>query len=89
MNILVLGSGGREHAIAWKLAHGPAKPKLFCAPGNPGTATIAENLEFIDATPASFLAAAESINADLTVVGPEAPLVAGVGISSQRTIEPS
>lgn len=78
MNILVLGSGGREHAIAWKLAQSTSKPAIYTAPGNPGTATIGLNLPLPEATPAAFLAAAEMIEAALTVVGPEAPLVAGV-----------
>ena len=78
MNILVIGSGGREHAIAWKLAQSPAQPTVFTCPGNPGTVTVGKNLIPADTTPHSFLAAAQSIQADLTVVGPEVPLVAGV-----------
>jgi phosphoribosylamine---glycine ligase len=78
MKILVIGSGGREHAVAWKLAQSLAKPTLFTAPGNPGTSSIGRNLLPTDSTPASFLAIAESVDADLTIVGPEAPLVAGV-----------
>ena len=78
MNILVIGSGGREHAIAWKLALSPAKPNIYCAPGNPGTAGLGTNLTLPDSTPDAYLAAAESIQADLTVVGPERPLVDGV-----------
>ncbi|MEP7361754.1 MAG: phosphoribosylamine--glycine ligase [Acidobacteriota bacterium] len=78
MNILVLGSGGREHAITWKLAQSPANPTLFTAPGNPGTTTTGQNIALPDSTSHAFLAAAESTAADLTIVGPEAPLVAGV-----------
>ncbi len=73
MNVLVLGSGGREHAIAWRLAQSPSVGKVYAAPGNPGVARVAECL-----TPPNFLELAESIGADLTVVGPEAPLVDGV-----------
>ena len=71
MKILVIGSGGREHALAWKLAQSP-EVEVFAAPGNPGIARVAR---CVAGTP---LEAAEAIGADLTVVGPEAPLVAGV-----------
>src|SRR6266852_5143759 len=73
MNILVVGSGGREHALCWKLAQSPKTSALYAAPGNPGIAQVATCLATTD-----FLAAAESIDADLTVVGPEAPLAAGI-----------
>ncbi len=71
MRILVIGSGGREHAIAWKLVQDGHT--VFCAPGNPGTAAIATNLNTT-----RYADAAETANIDVTVVGPEAPLVAGV-----------
>ena len=77
MKVLVIGSGGREHALVWKLAQSP-QTELFAAPGNPGMAALATCLAVQGADPAELLAAAESIDADLTVVGPEAPLVAGV-----------
>ncbi len=73
MNILVIGSGGREHALCWKLAQSSKTSALFAAPGNPGIAKVAKCLATTD-----YLAAAESIDADLTVVGPEAPLAAGI-----------
>ena len=76
MNILVIGSGGREHALAWRLAQSPLVTKLYAAPGNPGIARVAE------CRPASsvdeYLALATALDIDVTVVGPEAPLVAGV-----------
>ena len=75
MRILVLGSGGREHALAWKLAQSPGV-SVFAAPGNPGIATVGTCLPVVAGT--SYLEIAEAIGADLTVVGPEAPLVAGV-----------
>lgn len=78
MNVLVIGSGGREHAIAWRLAQSPSVGKLYAAPGNPGIAAVAECVAPSAATPDGFLDLAQSVNADLTVVGPEAPLVAGV-----------
>ncbi len=77
MNILVIGSGGREHALAWKLAQSPGA-KIFVAPGNPGCEQVATCLTPAGSKPEDYLAIAESINAELTVVGPEAPLVAGV-----------
>ncbi len=73
MRILVIGSGGREHALCWKLAQSSKISALFAAPGNPGMAQVATCLATTD-----YLAAAESIAADLTVVGPEAPLAAGI-----------
>lgn len=78
MNVLVLGSGGREHALAWAIAKSPRLDSLFVAPGNGGTATIAKNvpLDTNDADAVIGFAHSESI--DLVVVGPEAPLVAGV-----------
>lgn len=78
MNVLVLGSGGREHALAWAIAKSPRLDSLFVAPGNGGTATIAKNVP-IDMNDAdAVIGFARSENIDLVVVGPEAPLVAGV-----------
>jgi len=78
MRVLVLGSGGREHALAWKLAQSPKLTALICAPGNPGTATFAENRPVAPDHPEAVVAVAREARADLVVVGPEAPLVAGV-----------
>ncbi len=78
MNILIIGSGGREHALVWRLAQSPSRPQVFAAPGNPGIAGIATCLPVANLLPATLLAAAASVSADLTVVGPEAPLVDGV-----------
>ena len=77
MRILLLGGGGREHALAWKLAQSPGV-SVFAAPGNPGIARIGTCCPVVDSSPESFLSIAEHVGADLTVVGPEAPLVAGV-----------
>lgn len=76
MNILVIGSGGREHAIAWRLAKSPLIDKLYAAPGNPGIAQVAtcRAASSVD----DYLALATELKIDVTVVGPEAPLVAGV-----------
>ncbi|WP_079203293.1 phosphoribosylamine--glycine ligase [Pseudomonas sp. CC6-YY-74] len=79
MNVLIIGSGGREHALAWKVAQDPRIEKVFVAPGNAGTATEAkcENVA-IDVLALEQLADFAASNVQLTIVGPEAPLVAGV-----------
>jgi len=76
--VLVLGSGAREHAIVHALARSPRKPKLVCAPGNVGIAQDAQTRPVDLADPGAVLGAARDIAPDLVVVGPEAPLVAGV-----------
>ena len=78
MNILLLGSGGREHALAWKITQSPKTSRLYIAPGNAGTASLGDNIAI----------SAEDFNAigdfvrhnriDMIVVGPEAPLVEGI-----------
>ncbi|OUO92386.1 phosphoribosylamine--glycine ligase [Gordonibacter sp. An230] len=79
MNILVLGGGGREHAIAWALAKSPRTDNLYVAPGNGGTGHIASNVSGLDVEDGrAVLAFAKEHRVDLVVVGPEAPLVAGV-----------
>ncbi|UFH49071.1 phosphoribosylamine--glycine ligase [Pseudomonas sp. KNUC1026] len=79
MNVLIIGSGGREHALAWKVAQDPRIAKVYVAPGNAGTATEAkcENVA-IDVLALEQLAEFAAANVQLTIVGPEAPLVAGV-----------
>jgi phosphoribosylamine---glycine ligase len=93
MKILVIGSGGREHALAWKLASSQHTAKLYCAPGNAGIAEIATCLTANVNDPVSLASLAESIGADLTVIGPEAPLVGGVAEAFQdrglRLVGPS
>ena len=77
LNVLIIGNGGREHALAWKLSRSPRVGALFAAPGNAGTAELGANLP-IDATDVPALVAAAKEHAiDLAVVGPEAPLAAG------------
>jgi len=78
MKILVIGGGGREHAIVWKLSQSTLVDKVYAAPGNPGIAELAECLSPAAPGPEGFLQIAEEKDIDLTVVGPEAPLVAGV-----------
>ncbi|HZR98100.1 MAG TPA: phosphoribosylamine--glycine ligase [Chloroflexota bacterium] len=78
MKILVVGGGAREHALVWKLAQSPRRPELYCAPGNAGTAALAQNVP-IGAEDVPALAAwADEHRINLTIVGPEAPLVAGL-----------
>ena len=78
MKVLVVGNGAREHAITWKLAQSPSDPTLFVAPGNAGTAEIAENIPIGAEDINSLVHYAKSNDIDLTVVGPEMPLAAGI-----------
>ena len=78
MKILVIGSGGREHALVWRLAQDSVKPTLFCAPGNAGTAALATNVAVSAEDVDGLLAWAKENRPDLTVVGPEAPLCKGL-----------
>ena len=78
MNVLVVGSGGREHALAWKLARSPALGELHAAPGNPGIATLAQCHPLRAEDAEGLLALCVELEIDLVVVGPEAPLVAGL-----------
>jgi phosphoribosylamine---glycine ligase len=78
MKVLLIGSGGREHCLALKLAESPKLTKLFIAPGNAGTAEVGENIDIKDTQIDELLDFALSNKIDLTIVGPEAPLVAGV-----------
>lgn len=80
MNILIIGNGGREHALAWKASQSPLADKVFVAPGNAGTALepLLENVDIAATDVAGLLAFAKSNDIGLTIVGPEAPLVIGV-----------
>jgi phosphoribosylamine--glycine ligase len=78
MRVLVVGSGGREHALAWKIAQSPLVRELWCAPGNPGMAHLAKLLPVPADDVAGLSAEAARFRADLVVVGPEAPLVRGL-----------
>jgi len=83
MKILVIGSGGREHAITWRISQSTLCGKVYAAPGNPGIAQVAECIQPARPGPEGLLQVAEDVEADLTVVGPEAPLVAGVADAFQ------
>lgn len=78
MRVLVVGSGGREHALCWAIAASPVLEKLWCAPGNPGTAMVAENVAIPVLDIPSLVGFALDNQVDLVVAGPEAPLVAGL-----------
>src|ERR1700724_2200542 len=78
MNILILGSGGREHALAWKIAASPLVKTLYCAPGNAGIARECELVALDPADHAGVIAFARAQKIGLVVVGPEAPLCAGI-----------
>ena len=78
MKVLVIGSGGREHALVWKLAQSPRVSQVYCAPGNGGIAEIAECLPAEMKSVDSLVAVASQVRPDLTVIGPELPLALGV-----------
>ena len=78
MKILIIGSGGREHALAWKLRQSPHADRIFCAPGNAGTAEISENVAIPTSDLEALVRFAKENRVDLTVVGPDDPLAAGI-----------
>src|ERR1700678_306068 len=78
MNILVVGMGGREHALAWKIAQSPLVTRLVCAPGNPGMAKLGETRAVAAVDVAGQVALAREIAADLVVIGPDAAVAAGL-----------
>jgi phosphoribosylamine--glycine ligase len=84
MKILVIGGGGREHALVWRLRQSPRVEKIWCAPGNGGIAAEAECIVADPGDVASLVALAEKIRPDLTVVGPELPLVNGIADAFQQ-----
>ena len=84
MKVLVVGSGGREHALAWKLAQSPTVEELHAAPGNPGIARLGQCHPIRAEDGESLLALARTLAADLVVIGPEDPLVAGVADELRR-----
>ena len=78
MKILVVGNGGREHAIVWKLKQSPSVTQVFCAPGNAGTGLDATNVDIKSTDIPRLLKFAQAEKIDLTVVGPEVPLVRAI-----------
>jgi len=84
LKVLIVGSGGREHALAWRISQSPNLTRLWMAGGNAGTAALAENLDIRSNDVAAIVAAAGEVSADLVVVGPEGPLALGL---ADRLIE--
>ncbi len=78
MNLLIVGGGGREHALAWKLSRSPGVGKIYCAPGNAGTARLGENVPLAITDADGLLALAREKRIDLTVIGPDDALAAGL-----------
>jgi phosphoribosylamine--glycine ligase len=78
MKVLVIGKGGREHALVWRLNQSPTVRKIFCAPGNPGINQIAEPVAISPMDFPALTAFAREQSIDLTVVGPDDPLAAGI-----------
>src|ERR1700710_1078961 len=78
MRVLVVGSGGREHALCWKIAASPLLKKLWCAPGNPGISAVAECVDIGVMEVSELVAFAKANQVGLVFPGPEAPLVAGI-----------
>jgi phosphoribosylamine--glycine ligase len=78
MNVLLIGSGGREHALAWKMSSSPLLSRLYCAPGNGGIAEIAQCVDLPVANHTAVMRFCKENAIDFVVIGPEAPLVAGL-----------
>ena len=78
MNVLILGGGGREHALAWAISASPLLRRLYCAPGNAGIAELAQCVALDFGDHDAVLAFCRETAIDFVVVGPEAPLVAGI-----------
>jgi phosphoribosylamine--glycine ligase len=85
MNILLIGSGGREHALAWKIAQSPLSEKLYCAPGNGGTEDLGENIDLEIGDHDAVIRFCRQGGIDLVVIGPEQPLVDGLADSLEAT----
>lgn len=83
MKVFVVGGGGREHALVWKLTQDSARPEIFCAPGNAGTAALATNVDISAEDIEGLMAWARANRPDLTVIGPEVPLCAGLADALQ------
>ena len=84
MKILVVGNGGREHALVWKIRQSPLVKEVYCAPGNAGMAGLADCVPIDTSNIIEVADFAQTISADLTVVGPELPMVLGIADEFQR-----
>src|SRR6476659_6435173 len=84
MKILVVGNGGREHALVWKIRQRPLVSEVYCAPGNAGIAALADCVPIESSSIVELADFAQTIKADLTVVGPELPMVLGIADEFHR-----
>ena len=84
MKVLVVGGGGREHALCWKLRRSPLVEELYCAPGNPGIAAVADRVPIAADDVQELADFAAELHVDLTVVGPELPLTLGLADEFRR-----
>src|SRR5947209_5883728 len=84
MKILVVGNGGREHALVWKIRQSPLVKEVYCAPGNAGIATLADCVPIETSNIVELADFAQTIRADLTIVGPELPMVLGIADEFHR-----
>ena len=84
MKILVVGGGGREHALVWKISHSPKVKKIYCAPGNGGISELAECVDIAAANVTELVEFAKNHSIDLTVVAPEDPLAMGMADAMQK-----
>jgi phosphoribosylamine--glycine ligase len=84
MNVLIIGNGGREHALAWKISQSPKADRVFCAPGNTGTAQVAQNVNIAATDFPKLIKFAKDNEVGLTIVGPEVPLVMGITDAFQK-----
>ena len=87
MKVLIVGSGGREHAIAWKVAQSPMVDKIYCTPGNAGISEVAECVNIGAMEFDKLTAFAKEKNIDLTVIGMDEPLVGGIVDAFERSEE--
>ncbi len=88
MKVLVVGAGGREHALCWKLRQSPELEELYCAPGNPGIARLADPVPIAAEETRQLADFATDLQIDLTVVGPELPLTLGIVDEFPRRRDP-
>ena len=88
MNVLVIGGGGREHALCWKLSQSNYEPTLYCAPGNAGTASLAKNIELDLGNFEAVAGFCRRQNVNLVVIGPEAPIVGGLADYLRKSFPP-
>jgi phosphoribosylamine---glycine ligase len=85
LNVVVIGAGGREHSLAWKISQSESLKKLYCIPGNPGTSLVSENVDLNLSDPGDIIKFCNKASIDLIVIGPEQPLVDGLSDALRRS----